>query len=220
MPFSTYAKSKSRKRTYRRKGPVKRSNVNARVAGLEKSVRKLAIKEAKMKETKFLDAAANGTTVTTTATVNGIFTLPVGTGDSQRVGNRVWMKSFFLRLAVTPNATAGLNFLRFIVFKDRQCNGSAPAASDLLTSSTNYLSPLLMDNNMRFKILFDRIYTVDSDATGAQVDKVYRKLKFPVEFQDTTSAAISNGLFILMISDQATNGPTVSYQSRLKYTDA
>lgn len=216
MPTSTFAKSRSRKP--RRKRGVKPT---AQVKGyqlnkMQKQLKRLIPKP----EIKDVDVARASTAITSTATITNIAPVTfISASEGGAVGDQFRAKSIFVRLAIAPNATAGVNFLRVIIIKDRQPNGVAPTIGTIFETgaSTNYLSPINDTQTLRFKVIFDKTYTVDTDANGAQVDKIYRRLNYKVEGQN--AVPVSNGLFMVEISDQAVNGPAVQWYSRFKYID-
>jgi len=216
MPASTFSKPRPKK--LRRKKQLKPTT---RVKGYQLNK---ALKQVKRMiprpEWKSFDVARAATTITTTATLTNLAAMSPGTGESDFVGDKVRMKSVLLRMSITPNATAGVNYLRVIVFRDKQSNvGTPPTAATLLQVATNYLSPLNNDNGMRFKVMYDQTFTVDTDANGAQVQKLYRRLNYVSEFQAGVAIPITNSTYILEISDQAANGPSVQWYSRVRYTD-
>lgn len=169
-------------------------------------------------EWKFADVTASGTTITTAATLVNLTPISQGDTDTNRNGDIVTFKSLFIRLSMTPNATAGMNFLRMIVVQDKASLSAAPNIGAILEASTNYLSPISNDSGKRIKVILDRTYTVDADGNGSQVDKLYRKLNIRAEFDDAATIPQINSLYLVLISDQVTNGPSVSYYSRVRFT--
>lgn len=216
MPQATAARSAPRRRRiFRKKNPAKTVK-EWELTRLRKQVKRMMPKP----EWKYADIITTGTTITTTATITNLIPLAQGSSDDDRQGDKVTWRSLFHRMSVTPNATAGVNFLRVMIIQDKQNNGTAPTAAQIFQTSTNYLSPLNDDFGKRFKVLFDRTYTVDTDANGAQVDKIYRKLRIVTEYAGAGSVVPNtNGIYLVQLSDQATNGPTTSTYTRLRYID-
>lgn len=214
MPQSTSAKSKPRRRRVKRKNPSKVVK-EFELQSLRKQFKRMMPKS----ERKYKDVTQAATTVTTTASVTNMVPMAAGTSSTTAIGNQFQVKSWLWRASITPNATAGVNYLRVILVRDKQSSGAAPAIADILESSTNYMSPLADKYSDRFKILFDKLYTVDTDANGAQVDKIYRKFNFKVVYDSASNLAYTNGLYLIQISDQATNGPSVAWYSRVRYID-
>jgi len=92
--------------------------------------------------------------------LNGI---TAGTGIAERIGNRIRMNKVVWNMRFWPegdiqdpdgNAQAGP--IRFLLFYDKQANGSSPALTDLL-SAARTTSNINEDNRQRFIILYDKI---------------------------------------------------------------
>jgi len=214
MPTSTFSKTGGKRKRLRRRGVKPTAQVKGyQLNRVMRTVKRLIPKP----EWKNSDVTQSSTIITSTATIVDLFSLSQGTGEGDIIGDKCRLKSWLYRVSITPNTTAGLNYLRLILVLDHQANGATPSAADILQAPTDYTSPLNDDNGQRFKVLFDKTYTVDTDANGAQVDKVYRRLRALVEM---SGSAITNGLFLLQLSDQAMNGPAVTWYSRVRYTDS
>lgn len=216
MPTSTFAKSRPRRQ--RRKRGVKPT---AQVKGyqLNKMIKQVK-KMIPRPERKNADVVRAATTIITTPTITNLSAVTgISAAEGGAVGDQYIARSIFIRFGITPNATAGINYYRVMIVLDHQSNAAAPAATEILQTSTNYLSPLNDSYSMRFKVIFDKTFTVDTDANGAQVDKVYRKLRYKAELFGSGFLHNTNGLYLLEISNEATNGPSVQWYSRLKYID-
>lgn len=215
MPIATAARSAPRrKRFFKKKNPAKVVK-EWELTKLRNQMKRMIPKP----EWKYTDVAQAATTITTTATITNLTAVSQGDGDQLRTGDKVTWKNFFIRYAITPNATAGMNYLRTIIFLDRQNNTTPPTATEVLEVATNYMSPINKDWGKRFKVLFDRTYTVDTDATGSQVDKIFRKIRFVTEYDGSATTPNTNGIYILQISDQATNGPSTQFYYRGRFID-
>lgn len=112
----------------------------------------------------------------------GGFTLLNGTvpGDNvvNRKGRKISMVSSMLRGWVTFNNSGGTppsnDYLRLIIFYDRQPNGAAPSIADLLTNtdsagstSSDAYSMLNISNADRFKILVDEYWGIPTQIPSA-----------------------------------------------------
>lgn len=171
-----------------------------------------------------------------------------GTELSQRVGNKICMKSLRLRFQIiTYQAIATPNYLRFMVLYDRQPNGNYPSPTDLLSTfkqdGTNEAG--LYDSNInpnfmeRFTNLYDvlqelpPIETSSDDPTqvaGATDQKTfcidkYIKLKSlqtvfsGTDDPQTISDVQTGALLILVMGDQADNAWCLSGNVRLRFHD-
>lgn len=214
MPQSTLAKSQPRKKRFaKRKNPAKTVK-EWELQKVKKQLKRMIPKQ----EWKVKDATAAAAVVTTTATQVHLTNIVQGITENDRIGNRFRVRSWLLRLGIQPNVTAVQNFLRVILVKNDD-GGSSVTMAELLEAATDYSSPLNDGFGQSFKVLFDKTYAVSTTGSGPQVDKIYRKLNIPVEW-NADSAVTKNSLHLILLSDQATNGPTVKYYSRIRYTDA
>nr|WAE42614.1 MAG: capsid protein [Cressdnaviricota sp.] len=199
-------------------------------------------------ELKSCDTLATSTgNITTTAQFFPL-NIPVsGAGFNNRVGNEIEMKSlhFVGSLQATGNAAAGNDYIRVIIFYDRQPNGANPAFADLITSynssgstsSTSYdhMNP---NNFDRFKILMDVRLAINNPSTAGLTCQVAGAINYTGEFNinrfiklnglstrfkasagaigDITSGALS----LCVVGQIATTAPyLLDYSSRLRYVD-
>lgn len=213
MPTSTRSKTFTRRKTFRRKlkptAQVKGYHLNA----LRRQMWKLRPRP----ENKYFDIQRSDTIVSS-GVVRALFTPFPGSGVDDIIGYSCWLKSWLMRIVVIPNSTEQLNYLRVIMFQDKQVNGSTPAVTDVLESAS-YISPLNAANWQRFKVRFDKLYTVDSDGNGSQVDKIFRKFRILYRGDSSQGITVTNGLYLLLISNQVTNGPQVDFHSRIKFNE-
>lgn len=155
---------------------------------------------------------SSDTPITTTASLNGIVQ---DTGESERIGRKCTVTNILIRfnfefvngqvLGTLAAANTAHETLRVIIYLDRQCNGTAATALQLLNTDT-YNSYRNLANVKRFKILWDYHRSFNSTAiaayNGADADS-YRviadytkavsiKCFIPIEFDGTTGGALSS----------------------------
>lgn len=215
MPTSTFSKSQTRRP--RRKRGVKPTT---QVKGYQLNK---ALKQVKRmiprSEKKYVDVFDNNDTVITQAgTITLLSAINQGTTQNDMVGDNCTIVSNLFRIRITPNATSQMNYLRVMIIRDRQPNGAAPVQADIIETATDVLSALTDLNAERFKVLFDKTYTVDTDANGSQVDKVFRRMKFKYTAQSSGDVR-TNAVWLVMLSNDVTDGPLVSYYNRLRFKD-
>lgn len=149
-----------------------------------------------------------------------------GITDVSRIGDRLHIKSLQFNYTITtPNAA---NVVRVIIFQwFNTTNTAYPAASDVLLDTATYpwLSPYAHDRRLEFRILYDKTHILESANQNIVRQKVFIK-KIPnkhrvMQFIGATSTAYVNGLFALLISDQAAaTFPTLNYSGKFNFTDA
>lgn len=176
-------------------------------------------------ETKFFDFSTTQAP-TFSGTIDWVTNVIQGVGLSQRVGDSLRAQSFEICWTASMNTLETKNtVLRFLLVKDFENAGSVPAVADIIEStgsSTAILSPPDFINRNRFVIVDDVIVQLDNSGENALV---YRK-KYPInnhlKYRGTagTAADIAEGnLFVIFLSDENGNNPSVKYYSRLVYTD-
>lgn len=185
-------------------------------------------------ELKFLDTALSFTPDTTGEVVatGQINLVPQGDTESGRDGRKIVVKSIRIRGGVIniDNAASKLDAWMYLVL-DRQCNGAAAAATDVL-SSTNFGASLPnLANVERFQILKRWRVTcapaagvAASFANSSAAFDIYKKCNIPILFDNSvTTGAItsirSNNLFLMCGSILGDDLWQVTGTSRIRFTD-
>lgn len=101
-----------------------------------------------------------------------------GANEYQRIGRKISMSSAQLRGYVRfaqAGTTPSNDFLRLILFYDRQPNGAAPAVADILLdvdntggTNTSAISSLNINNADRFKVLRDLYWSIPSASAATE----------------------------------------------------
>lgn len=164
------------------------------------------------RELKFFDTALGFTFDTTgeVPTTGQLVLIPQGVTESTRIGRKCVIKSITIRGGISSNistATSSATTCHLFLVLDKQCNGAAANATDVLTS-TSFSSALRnLSNSERFKIMKRWDVTLASQA-GVQgaFDNARRfinwtkKCNIPIEYSSTTGMITeirSNNLFLL-----------------------
>ncbi len=191
-----------------------------KVARFAKDVRYL--KSVINVERKFIDKSA-GITVDDSGTFVSLPLASQGVGASNREGDSIKVVSLLIRLSWAISQSATSSGLRTIVVIDKQPNGALPSIASLL-QTTNFplSSPLNLDNKRRFKILCDRVQVASITGKQQFVLNKYLKTQTHVRYGSnagTVADVNTNNIFVLLISDEATNLPIVDYYFRTRYID-
>lgn len=171
------------------------------------------------------------TNVNTAADTTGGVTLLNGMarGDdiNQRQGRQVTLRSIELRLLSRVAPGTGIDQRhRILIVYDRQTNGAAPAITDIL-SSANVLYPRNLENRQRFRILFDRLHTLNASGEpgSGRIFKWYRRLNHPVTFNAGAAGTVADiqtgSLYAIVFGTEAPGGTAgiVSGIVRVRYSD-
>jgi len=184
--------------------------------------------------------------ITATPVFQCVNALQTGSGSWQREGDQVKLKSFHIRgqirVATGAHGTYDAQNVRIMLVYDRQTNGAAPAAADLIYnldqagnvvattshSSTNYT------NKKRFLVLMDEMHACPAVATAggtsgraefqdtvSNVERYVKCKNLPTLYSASANPAtvaqiVTGGLFLVLWSDTA-DGFNFGGQARLKF---
>lgn len=196
------------------------------------------------KELKFLDrtqaveddgviGVGSFANVSPTGTIHFISGVAQGTGESDRIGRDLWLKSVQLRFNIqlgvkSTAATSELigNHIRVIVYSDKSQNGTANLVTDVLETA-NYSSLTSMKNASRIWIHHDKLLSLSSNGDRSLSYTAYMKMNKKAVYggsDDKVGSMQTNGLHVLVISTTNEVGydtPTAySFGARVRYTDA
>lgn len=156
----------------------------------------------------------------TSGTVVHITNIAQGDDDNNRTGLSVLVKSVFIRMSATINASATTTFIRIILFRDTQQVGDSTPAVTSILESASYLAPLNTNSVGRYSVLKDVLFCLDGVRQDTKIMKWYKKMSSHVRYNGTASTDIQkNGMYLLFISSEATNTPSLPYNIRLAYHD-
>jgi len=185
-------------------------------------------------ERKYRTDTNIGGTPTATGTVYNIplYSITTGTGDNERVGNTINLLYMRYRAVVSDSAALPYTtntFIRAILVYDRQCNGSAPAVTDILDSASSVApfnhNTVIGHGGSRFKVLYDKHPSpnmIDPAVAPSTWFESYTKLKGLRTRFDTAGGTIaditSGGLFLLLIG--GSNSTRLNGYTEVAYEDA
>ncbi len=159
--------------------------------------------------------------VTSNATVVNLSNIAQGSDQDNREGNRIRLLSMLIRLSVEVHASATASALRVMIVSDREQNGVDPTSAQLLQTATDFLSPVNRTAFGRFKFLYDKILVTNIGTSNALLTrKISRKLSINTFYDASAAADASNrkgNLYLVAVSNESTNGPTLDAAWRLVF---
>lgn len=217
-------------RMYRRRGGFRRRGRRTRKGGFSfgnaLSLAKRAysgyryLKSMVNVERKFCDVNYSSQVIGKSLAVYQLNTIAEGSDYNQRTGISVKSSSLLLRFSVHLDPAATYNQVRLILFEDCENQGSAPTGTDILESSTNYLSPLQHSHGQRWKVLRDKIITLDVNGKAVVDLRMFMKMASHYKYSGVNAGDTYNcALYLGIISDNNTNSPVVDFYSRLRFVD-
>lgn len=179
-------------------------------------------------EFKAVDIDNGSSVCDSTGAVTLINGVALGTDIDDRIGRQVMLRSVEMKGYVYPTAGTGVDQIhRVLLVYDRQCNGVAPAITDILKAvSTTAVRNL--NNRKRFKILMDKVFPVSAsgEANSIHTYTFYRKLRHPMEFNAGNAGTVADiqngGLFVVTLGTSAP-GATAggsNWTTRVRYNDS
>ncbi len=145
-----------------------------------------------------------------------------GDGPNNRDGDTIFAFRFVIRFQWRGVPADVLGVYRTIIFQDRrQVDSTTPPVLDVL-SDTSPLANFKASTRTRFNILFDELYTRPSDTTSQQsfVRSLSLKMKSKIRFKGSAgTAVVSNGLYMINITNLTANQPSMQFYSRMFYND-
>lgn len=184
-------------------------------------------------EKKYVDILGGLTLLDTTPDTVCLSTVVAGTGDNQRIGDTLTMKSLRFRCQVLWNSADGpapaQNLVRVVIYQWRPqaAPGTPPPSSGILGGSYTPASvfssvslPYTWDTRHEYKILMDAMIPVDLYHCQRWKTKTIYKFSRSIQFAAGTTTGTGH-IFLLTLADYTgVNGPTLNYNSRLEYTDS
>jgi len=98
-------------------------------------------------------------------TVDRLTDIVQGTAVSERIGNKIVLKNFTVRMQynninnATPNTTASTRF-RMVIFQSKQFSNTTPNVTDILDSA-DILSTWNRNTRPLFHILYDKVFSMN-----------------------------------------------------------
>lgn len=202
---------------------TRRPPVRREIRNVKRSIKKIQ----RNVEVKYVDTSVNAV-ISGNATLALLNGLQTGDTDNTRSGNMVQATSISLRGWVQRTGTTGTSgAFRLLLFWDQQANQTAPTSDDVITTPHLY-SQYNRDNQKRFKILYDKVFTIHPQYTSQLMFHpliIKRKLSRQVKYDDGNVGDITdittNSLYYMLITDSAAVGDfTHRWSARFNFKDA
>jgi len=169
------------------------------------------------------DSGPTTSAVGTTATVLHITAIDQGDTDANRTGFAILSKYLHIKFHVAQDPTATISILRIVVVQDKQQIGdTTPAYTDVFTTAST-MAHRSNATTGRFSVLLDKTLSLNDVAT----ETMYFDFKHSfagknnhIRYNGTAATDIQkNGIYLMMLSSEATNTPSVITNSRFAFHD-
>lgn len=151
-----------------------------------------------------------------------------GTSDSQRIGQKIVVKSVDIELNVTLSlngATVGSPsaFMDYFVIWDKQPNAAQATAANIFATTTTNLTFMNTQNTERFVVLRRHRVCLDEAQGMGEIFHVHVPLDLATKFPDSNTFPTTNDLLICALSPNTVAAgsytPNIAYVARMKYSD-
>lgn len=155
-----------------------------------------------------------------------------GTGATNRIGRKIFMRSVLIRAAVAAAATTTSGLVRLMLVYDSQTNGAAFQDTDLLTPADGTPNPYItskqnLDNRDRFKVLMDKVYYLSAGTavtdTNVRYCMKFKKIAYPVIYNAGSAGTVADintgGLFFCSMCTNGTAAPNFRLDARVRFSD-
>lgn len=157
--------------------------------------------------------------ITTSGLITNLCQPPQGDGNGERVGDKISMKKLLMRLSLIHQDST--NVVRVMVVKWFEV-GSPGVTSILQATSLNQnqpYAPINWNNRHQFRVLYDNLFATSTNTNAVLVEKIYLKNLGPQQFQLGSTIPEQGSLYLLVVSDSPSSGPTMYLSWSISYTD-
>ncbi len=187
----------------------------------------VALSVKKLINVEFKNHDVSGTTVSVTVAPIIVPLTNIAQGDTTITRDGASLKVMSLRCSYSLNANASAQntLVRVMIVIDRQTNEAIYTGGDLLldvTSGDNIVSPRNLNNNTRFKVLYDRVHAFTELGVSSNHRLFYKKLNLKLRFDNAAGAITSltqSSMSFVFMSNQSTNTPTITHANRIRFID-
>lgn len=168
---------------------------------------------------KYLFDTTYSNTTSNVGVITNVSAIAQGDGEGARTGNSILAKYLSLKGAITKNGSATTSIVRILVVKDLFNTGTAPTIADILQSVSTF-DPINQDTRDRYVILRDSKFIVATGTVTTRTFKYFIPINDHIKY--TGSAATDeykNQLYVITITNEDTNLPTLNWIARLAYHD-
>lgn len=143
--------------------------------------------------------------------------------DSGRTGNSILLRNIYVRglIEINPSVSANSRVMIALVQDTQQVADTTPAVLDVFKTNSPE-SMLAMPSAGRFKMIYRKTFTLSPASGGRNAIEFtkYWKMRQHIRYNSTANTDIQkNGYYLIVITSEVTNFPSVALTSRVGYHD-
>ncbi len=171
-------------------------------------------------ELKYNDSTVLQTTFSSSGIIKIQPTITQGVSSQERVGLSIRLIDQQFKCNVYKSTNATTTFSRVIFFVDKQQQTDAKTSPANVLSQVHTLGQINRQLGVgRFRILFDKKFTLTTYNPAFMFD-VNLKLNITQRYNGNLSTDYQkNFIYMLLVSAEPTNLPTMNYSWRIRFTD-
>lgn len=169
-------------------------------------------------------------TIATTPSAHYMSGIARGTAVDERSGDSINVTSFAARYVVRlPEANTSLvtqKVVRVVILQWIDGTGEKPLASEVFERTPYYLSPLNTQHGKEYKVLSNKMICLDAYNRNHVIELFWTSKRMvndgKINYIGDTTNEVSggkNGLFAMVMTNEATNAPVFEIISKLSYLD-
>lgn len=171
-------------------------------------------------ERKVHDVAISSNVGSSTGLITQLNNISQGDTTSTRSGNSIKCVSQTIRGSASIHASATHSSLRFLIVRDTDNQGETITVADVLNDTSPNSLLNITKYPGRFKVLMDKQFSLSDSGAKLQHFKKHKKMSFHLKYSTQgTYDPKDNALFLIALSNEATNQPGLSAYYRLRYID-
>lgn len=144
-------------------------------------------------------------------------------GDTQtsRDGNSIKLMNLSGRIFIRINPLADATAIRLIIFRGKSEQSTFPTISSYFETGAGQIYQAPKDPNFRYntKTIYDHTYNLDKNGNMSQNINWSFKLFGHTTFVNATTNIADGGLYMILVSNESTNLPTMQYTLKTTFTD-
>lgn len=201
----------------------------SRASAGRRALRKVnAVEKRLNSDPKWITTVLDATPDSTGTSVS-LFPISQGTDESERIGDRILVKSILIKGIALQNASASAGTqVRMVLVQDMHGNTTAPTIVEVFGSVANMQQnlPRLFGSQevSRFKVLMDKMIIFQAAGNNRSIQKInyFKRFKTPLNVGYTGTGATDEGhnhVYLLVGCNEATNVPAFVWRSVCKFQE-
>ncbi len=176
-------------------------------------------------EIKNFDVQQTNTTIAGSPVIIQLSNIPQGDTTITRDGAQCKVLALELSIFLTRHSSSTNSTVRLMLVCDKQTNQAIYVNSDLLEDVTiidGLVTRYNLDNKFRFSVIWDRLFHINEGSSSSKSFKKTFRMNKILRFDGNTPSIAdltSNSLSLVQVSNEATNTPSITMFSRLRYVD-